>query len=221
MYSYVVSTSGCHVLVSWLHSHSIHCSLSFIFFLLLSPISYLLSPVFLPLCCSLSSVGMSQKVLWKCPVSATYLNGAQSVLGVVSSFMILISLLPVLLCRVCLALWCAKQWSKKCCTDSSPCYKSSSLLETWLKKTPFNPHLWGRKYYTINCWKMWWEFICSMVENPYPHPGLKSSPVFHPIRLRRFCKVTHMNSIPWMAEIYGMIMKIHPKFIHPLFSHLY
>jgi len=35
---------------------------------------------------------------------------------------------------------------------------------------------------------------------------------FHPIRLRKFCKVIHMNSIPWMAEIYGM--KIHPKFIH-------
>ena len=28
-----------------------------------------------------------------------------------------------------------------------------------------------------------------------------------------------MNSIPWMAEIYGM--KIHPKFIHHVSSHLY
>jgi len=50
-------------------------------------------------------------------------------------------------------------------------------------------------------------------ENPYPHLGLKSSPIFHPIRLRKLCKVIHLNSIPWMAEIYGM--KIHPKFIHP------
>ena len=42
---------------------------------------------------------------------------------------------------------------------------------------------------------------------------------FHPIRLWKFCKVTHMNSIPWVVEIYGM--KIHPKFIHHIFSHLY
>ena len=55
--------------------------------------------------------------------------------------------------------------------------------------------------------------------NSYSHFGLKSFPVFHPIRLWKFCKVTHMNSIPWMVEIYGM--KIHPKFIHHIFSHLY
>ena len=28
-----------------------------------------------------------------------------------------------------------------------------------LKNTPCYPHLWGRKYYPINCWKTWWKFI--------------------------------------------------------------
>jgi hypothetical protein len=62
---------------------------------------------------------MSPDVLWKRLVSTMYLNSAQSVFGVVSSFMMLMSLPPVLLRNVCLASWCAEQCSRKCCMDSS------------------------------------------------------------------------------------------------------
>ena len=91
--------------------------------------SYLLSPCSPSLCWVFFSVGISPKVLWKCPVLATYLNSVHNVLGEVSSFVMSMFLPPVLLHSICLALWWAGQWSRKCCTDSSPCRHAGQIGE--------------------------------------------------------------------------------------------
>jgi len=84
----------------------------------------------LPLWSSLSSDGMLLRVPWKCPVSATYLNNMCSIFGMVSSFVMLMSLLPVLLHSVCLAVWCAGQCIRKCCMDSSACWHTGQMGES-------------------------------------------------------------------------------------------
>ena len=77
-----------------------------------------LHPCSLPLCSS-SSVGRSPNMLCHLPVSATYMNSACKVFGVVRSFVMFMSLPLMLLCRTCLAAWWAVQCSMKCCTISS------------------------------------------------------------------------------------------------------
>ena len=102
--------------------------------LLLSSLPCLLYPLspLCPLCpwSSLSSDGMSLKVLRKRPVSATYLNNACSTFGMVSSFVMLMSLPPVLLCSVCLAVQCTGQCIRKCCMVSSACWHAGQMGES-------------------------------------------------------------------------------------------
>jgi hypothetical protein len=59
-----------------------------------------------------------------------YRNSTGSVLAVVNNFVMLMSLPPVLLRKICLAAWCAGQCSMKCCTVSSFCWQAGQIGES-------------------------------------------------------------------------------------------
>ena len=128
-------------------------------------------PLFLPFCCSSFSVGISPKVLLNHPVVAIYQNSASSILGVVKSFVMFISLPPVLLHSACLAAWCAVQCSRKCCTVSLLCWQSGqigeSLFPIWLRCLASGacPVLSCESMLAIFCGK-------SMIRSTYLHDGV-------------------------------------------------
>jgi hypothetical protein len=83
-----------------------------------------------PLLLSSCNVGMSPKVLWNRLVAAMKRNSACRVFDIVSSFVMLMSLPPVLLRKICLAAWCAGQCSMRCSTVSSCCRHAGHIGES-------------------------------------------------------------------------------------------
>lgn len=83
-----------------------------------------------PLLLSSCNLGMSPKVLWDRPVMAMKWNSAHRVFGIVSNFVMLISLPLVLLRKICLVAWCAGQCSMRCSTVLLCCRHAGHIGES-------------------------------------------------------------------------------------------
>ncbi|KAF8230250.1 hypothetical protein L208DRAFT_1476855 [Tricholoma matsutake] len=83
-----------------------------------------------PLLLSSCNLSMSPKVLWNWPIMAMKRNSAHKVFGIISNFVMLISLPLVLLHKICLAAWCAGQCSMRCSMVLSCCRHAGHIGES-------------------------------------------------------------------------------------------
>jgi hypothetical protein len=88
------------------------------------------SSLFFPLYSVSGIVGISLKVSWNRLVAVINWNRAQSVLGIVSSFVMLMAAPPMLFCSTCLVAQCAVQCRMRCSTVSSFCWHAGHVGES-------------------------------------------------------------------------------------------